>query len=143
MAWAVVATLLVLAGLGLSIYLTVEHYSTHPTFACPTTGVIDCVKVTTSSYSKIAGFPVAVLGLVYFVIAAGLHSPWAWRSLNRMLRAARLAWSALGVGMVFWLVFVEVVRLDAVCLYCTGVHIATVALFMVTALGTAATAPEG
>ena len=93
--------------------------------------------------SLLALIVIAIAFVVYFVIAAGLHNPWAWRSLNRLLRAARLAWSALGVGMVFWLVFVEVVRLDAVCLYCTGVHIATVALFIVTALGTAATAPEG
>jgi hypothetical protein len=45
--YGVVATILNVIGLGLAIYLTVEHYSTTPSFACPATGAIDCLKVTT------------------------------------------------------------------------------------------------
>ena len=48
-------------------YLTYEHYDTAAVLACPSTGAIDCIKVTTSTYSKVFGVPVALLGLLYFV----------------------------------------------------------------------------
>ena len=46
------------------------------------------------------------------------------------------------MAAVLWLVYVELFRLDAICLYCTAVHIVTIALFGITALGTALTPPE-
>jgi hypothetical protein len=48
-----------------------------------------------------------------------------------------------GVALVMWLVYVELFRLDAICLYCTAVHVITVLLFITIALGTVATAPTG
>jgi uncharacterized membrane protein len=46
----------------------------------------------------------------------------------------------LGVGMILWLLYVELFKLDAICLYCTGVHVLTLLLFIATALGTVSTA---
>jgi uncharacterized membrane protein len=43
--------------------------------------------------------------------------------------------------MILWLVYVELFRLDALCLYCTAVHVITVLLFITVALGTVATGP--
>ena len=50
-------------GLGGSIYLTIAHYNTTVTLACPATSHINCERVTTSPESIVFGIPVAVLGL--------------------------------------------------------------------------------
>jgi uncharacterized membrane protein len=139
--WPAVAGLVIcVVGLADAAYLTYAHYTTAAVLACSTKGFIDCAAVTTSRYSHIFGVPVAVLGLVYFAFMTPLMLPVAWRSRNRWIRALRLAASVVGVGLVVWLVYVELIKLNAICEYCTGVHILTFGLFVVIALGTIATA---
>lgn len=138
--WLIPAALLiVVAGIGVATYLTIAHYTTPATLACPETGIINCAKVTTSSFSEILGIPVALLGLIFFVINLPLHLPVAWRSPNPWLRRLRLLVAASGILMVLWLLYVELFKLNAICLYCTSVHVLTVLLFIITALGTALT----
>lgn len=138
--WLVPLTLALIAlGIGDSTYLTISHYTAHVTLACPETGVINCTKVTSSSYSEILGVPLALLGLLFFVGNLPFHLPIAWRSPSPLLRRLRLIASGTGILMVFWLIYVELFRLNAICLYCTAVHVLTVLLFIVTALGTALT----
>lgn len=139
--YGVVATVLNLIGLGLAIYLTVEHYSTTPSFACPATGAIDCLKVTTSNYSNFHGIPVAPAGLLYFVVSIPLQLPVAWRSANAWIARARWVWVAVGMASVFWLIHAEL-ELGAICLYCSGVHVVTFLLLVVTAIGTASIVPD-
>jgi uncharacterized membrane protein len=126
-----------LAGLAVSAYLTVEHYSSSTTLACPETGVVNCVKVTTSSYSTLAGVPVALLGLLFFAAMSVLCAPVVWRASNPWVSRARLAGAVAGVVMVVYLVWAELFRIDAICLWCTVVHALAVALFAVLALGVA------
>src|SRR5688572_4623660 len=79
--WVVPASLaLGVAGLGLSVYLTIEHYTAPGTLACPANSTIDCAKVTTSPQSTFLGIPVAVLGLAFFLAAIVLCLPALWRS---------------------------------------------------------------
>lgn len=137
---APLALLLVVAGIGDATYLTIAHYTTPVILTCPETAVINCTKVTTSPFSAILGVPLAVLGLLFFLAMLPLQLPVAWRSVNPWVRRLRLAAAASGVLMVFWLLYVELFQLNAICLYCTAVHVLTVALFVVTALGTALTA---
>lgn len=137
-------TSLVLCVLGLldSAYLTYEHFTSSATLACSDTGAINCLKVTTSSYATIAGVPVAVLGLVFFVVMTALCLPAAWRSPSPGVHRARLGASVVGLLMVFYLVYVELFRLDAICLWCTFVHVLTFALFGVVAVATALATEE-
>lgn len=130
--WALPVTLpLALIGLGLSIYLTYAHYNSKVVLSCPETGHINCLKVTTSSQSEIFGhIPVALTGLLYYVVMVALVSPWAWRAVNPWVWRLRLLGAISGVGMVCYLVFVEAVQLKAICLYCTGVHVITFLLFL-------------
>jgi uncharacterized membrane protein len=72
-----------------------------------------------------------------------LCSPRGWRSLSLWPGRLRLAGCVAGLGMVFWLVYVELFKLDRVCEYCTVIHIMTVALFVVVVLGTALATPAG
>jgi uncharacterized membrane protein len=136
--WASTAgTLIAAAGVVVAGDLTYAHYHGATVLACPDRGIVNCAKVTTSSYSVIAGVPVAVIGLAYFAVMVVLELPWSWRLPLAGLRGLRLAAAAAGAAMAIWLVYVELFRLDAICLYCTAVHGLALALFAVTALGAA------
>ena len=136
--WVPVASLvLAVAGLGVSVYLAVEHFTSSTTLACPDTGALNCLKVTTSAQSKFVGIPVAVLGLVYFLVMVGATLPALWRSRLPAVRYGRLAFAAAGVLFVFYLVFAELFTLDAICLWCTAVHVLTVVLFGLLVVGAA------
>lgn len=121
------ALLLAMLGTGLSAYLTVEHFSAHPTLACPESATVNCLAVTTSRWAELAGVPVAVLGLAYFVVMTGLVAPAAWRrpALDRVRTAAGF----LGCVMVVYLVWAELFGVGALCLWCTAVHVCTLGLF--------------
>jgi uncharacterized membrane protein len=121
-----------LIGLGVAAYLTYAHFTSVNALVCSDNGAVNCAKVTTSSQSEIFGvFPVAVLGLAYFAGMVVLCSPWAWRPVNRLLDLLRLAGVVTGVCMVFYLVYAELFQIDAICIYCTAVHVVTVLLFIV------------
>ncbi len=136
---------LFLCGLGLGVagYLTYEHYTGSTSLSCPAGGskFINCLGVTTSIYSKIHGVPVAVLGLVFFAVMAVLQSPPAWRSGFWGIRIGRVLWALVGVATALNLIYDELFRLDEICLWCTSVHVISLLLFVLTAFGTAATAP--
>ena len=129
--------LLAVLGIPVSAYLTVEHYSSSSSLACPETGVVNCLKVTTSSYAELLGVPVALLGLLFFVGTAALCLPVAWTSTRAWVHRARLAAVTAGAVFVLYLVWVELFRVDAICLWCTAVHVLAVALFAVVALASA------
>lgn len=136
--WApLTSTVLCLGGLGVSTYLTVEHYSSSPSYACPASATINCIKVTTSSYSELLGIPVALLGLLFFLVLTPLCLPIVWRWDNPWPSRLRLAGITLGVAFVIYLVWAELFRIEAICLWCTGVHVVTLALFAVVALDAA------
>jgi uncharacterized membrane protein len=120
-----------LLAVGLTAYLTVTHYTDPAALACPDSGVINCTLVTTSRWSAIVGVPVALLGLLWALGMTALSLPWAWRASAGWVPPARLAGAAAGAAMVLYLVYVELFRVDALCLWCTGVHLTALALFAV------------
>jgi uncharacterized membrane protein len=132
--WLQLATfLLALAGLGVSIYLTIAHFTESALFACSENGLVNCTKVTTSPQSYVFGIPVAVLGLAFFVAAVALMSPWAWRSARREVHLIRLASVVVGMCFVLYLLYAELFIIGSICLYCTSVHAITFVLFALTA----------
>ena len=136
--WLASASLaLGLAGLAVATYLTVEHYTASKTLACPETAVLNCQKVTTSAQSVVLGVPVALLGLLFFIALVPLCLPLAWRSAHRAVRWGRVLFALIGACFVLYLIYAELFVLDAICLWCTAVHVITLALFAVIALGTA------
>lgn len=131
----VTTTLVCLVGLGVSIYLTVAHYTATPLAACPENSAINCAKVTSSPESIVFGIPVAVLGLVFFVPMLALCLPAAWRSANRYVAPLRLAAVVVSIGFVFYLVHAELYVIHAICLWCTSVHLLTFVLFVLVVTG--------
>ncbi len=137
--WLQIATfVLALAGLGVSIYLTIAHFTESALAGCSESGLVNCTKVTTSPESYVFGIPVAVLGLAFFVFAVVIMSPWAWRASRREIHLARIASLVVGIGFVLYLIYAELFTIGSICLYCTSVHVITFVLFVLTAFAAAA-----
>ena len=130
---------LAIAGLGVSIYLTIAHYTSSSILACSDKGLVNCGLVTTSPESMVFSiFPVAVLGLAFYVFMVAAVSPWAWRLKYPQLAWVRLASVIVGIGFVLYLVYTELFTLNAICLWCTSVHVLTFLLFVLIVGGAAA-----
>jgi len=104
---------LAVAGIGVATYLTYIHYADVKAFCVAGGG--GCEKVQTSSYSELLGIPVAVLGLVgYVLILASLRVPG---------EAGRVAGAVLalgGFGFSAYLTYRELFTIDAICQYCVA-----------------------
>jgi uncharacterized membrane protein len=120
-----------LAGIGISIYLTAVHYSAIP-LACPANAVINCEQVLSSQYAVIGGssVPTSAAGIVWFAVSAGLAFGLLRRASPRVA-GAQLTWSAIGLLTALYLVYVEIVQLGAVCVWCTAAHFLVLLIFLV------------
>lgn len=108
------------AGIAISGYLTAVHYAGVP-LACPANGAVNCDVVLSSPYAIIGGstVPTSAAGIVWFAVSAVL---WTAATSDRVSRL-RLAWSVIGAATVIGLLFVEIVLLGTICLWCTGAHL--------------------
>jgi uncharacterized membrane protein len=118
------AIVLALIGLGVAAYLTYVHYEDIKP-VCGLGG--DCVKVQTSEWSKLAGVPVAVLGLVaYATILVSLFVPG-----EEALIVGALA-SLVGFGFSAYLTYRELFTIDAICQWCVASAVVMTLLAVVT-----------
>ena len=119
-----VAVIAGMAGLAVSVYLTVLHYQ-GVVPGCPTTGPINCDAVLSSRYAVLAdtSVPTSALGIVWFGAGAILWTA-GWRR-------AIYAWSGAGLAFVMVLVFLEIVLIGAICLWCTAAHVLVLAQFII------------
>jgi uncharacterized membrane protein len=111
------------AGIGVSVYLTLVHFAATP-LACSAGGLVDCERVLTSSYGRIAGssLPTSAAGVLWFAGSLGLAGLQVANPRSRLLTRAFLGWAAAGLAAVLYLVFIEIVRIGALCAWCTAVH---------------------
>jgi uncharacterized membrane protein len=130
--WLRVATLVLsVGGLGVSVYLTIAHYTSSSILACSDKGLVNCAKVTTSPESVVFGvFPVAVLGLAFYVFMTAVNTPWAWHWQQPLVPWLRTGSVIVGIGFVLYLVYAEIVEIGNICLWCTTVHCITFLLFL-------------
>lgn len=136
-----VGTLASIVGLGIAGYLTYEHYTGSSSLTCSDKGIVNCLEVTTSTYSKVAGVPVAVLGLIFFVVMLILQLPVMWNRPGSAIRRVRMTWAVIGLFAVLYLLYTELFKIDAICLWCTAVHVLTFVVFVSTVLATVSTSP--
>lgn len=130
---AVALAVLALIGMGLSGYLTAVHYA--PTLlVCSDKGLINCEAVLTSVYSVVPGtsIPITVPGLAYFLVGLVLALIQLRQPANYRLRQAHAIWGGLGLLTVFYLIFVELVELRNICIWCTSVHLTILVTFLFT-----------
>jgi uncharacterized membrane protein len=103
-----------LVGLADASYLTYIHYAGIKPF-CGTNGG-GCEIVQTSEYSKLAGVPVALIGLIgYVMILGSLLVPEGEKS-----RFATVAFTVVGFGFSAYLTYRELFSIHHVCEYCVG-----------------------
>jgi len=125
-----VSLVISLFGIADAIYLTIAHYTQATILACPTTSFINCDKVTTSSYSEIFGIPVSILGLAFFLALFIIQLPIFWTSKYLWVKTPRIVFVSIGLISAFWFIYVELHKLHAICLYCTGIHTLTFLSFI-------------
>src|SRR3569833_4574416 len=104
-----VIALFALAGAVVSFLALQVHYST-TTSPCSINEKWDCGVVNHSSYAVIQGIPVALLGILGYLIIL-------WLGLAR-LKAAVLVASLAGLGFSLYLTHIERDVLGVWCLYC-------------------------
>ena len=129
------AAFLSVVGLGVSLYLSAVHLSQGQIpLACTTGGLVDCQRVTTGPASTIGLVPVAAVGVVWFLVALLLNVGILRLTASRAAQV-NVVWSAGGVAGVFYLVYVELFVVNALCLWCTVVHVAIIGIFLLAVRG--------
>lgn len=111
---ATIFAILSVIGLGDASYLTMEHVRGAVPLCI---GVSGCAVVTTSSYSSIAGIPVAILGaLFYLAIFIGTIAYFDTKNSKILRYTARL--TPLGFLFSLWFLYVQAFILHAFCTWC-------------------------
>jgi uncharacterized membrane protein len=130
--------LLVFAALGLlsSGASTVVHYrvlkNAGYTSFCDINTTLSCTDAYLSQYGSFGGVPVALLGLLWFVVAAAL----SWLSVNGRPEVRESApgylfvLSTIALAMILYLAYASFVVLGSVCLLCVGTYVAVLGLFL-------------
>ena len=95
--------------------------------------VLNCNAVLGSQYSQAFGIPLEFFAVAYFVINIVLVCPIAFGSDTMFRRSLKVlfGWRFLGLIIVPYLVSIELFVIKAICVYCTFMHIAIVADFMI------------
>ena len=106
--------ILVFCALGLAdaTYLTIVHYF-HLKPVCALHG--GCETVQASRYSKLAGVPVALLGLIGYVVITA-----ATLLRGELARAAAFATALIGFSFSLYLTYREIFTIHAICQWCVG-----------------------
>jgi uncharacterized membrane protein len=111
-------------GLAIAGYLTYVHYAG----VSPVCEIAHgCEKVQTSQWAKLAGIPVALLGLLGY---AGILAALVARGEAALTAAAGLA--LVGAGFSAYLTYREVFTIDAICIWCVASAVLMAALAVIT-----------
>ncbi len=123
-----------LFGLGAALEVFITYYYLGQSLPyCTPGGFFDCTRVLSSTYSQFFGIPLELFAAAYFVVNLALVYLIAFASEKVFQRAlsAIFIWRFLGLMIVPYLVFIELFVIHALCIYCTMMHIAIVADFII------------
>lgn len=127
-------------GFGLSAELLRIHYSAiaNPDFdaACHISETVDCVSIATTRYAVFFGIPNALLGLLIYLLLAGL----AWlqiRPVHPIFQHGRNAIFLIAVWDAAYSVYLALISslvLKTLCPYCTGLYVVNLAILVLSGL---------
>ncbi len=126
-------SVLALAGVAISAYLTVAYYSG----AAPACGGVgDCYTVLESKYASLYGVPLSVFGLAFYagLLIGGLAAV-GLDVVPAPLRRALLAMAVGGVAMSLYLTAIELFVVDAICPYCVASGVIIVVTLVMACFG--------
>lgn len=123
--------LLSLLGIADATYLTYEHYQ-QVTPPCTVNRFLpiasDCGKVLRSSYSSMFGVPLAVFGIIqYFLLLIALITLIIYR--KKILTYWLILQSMVGAVFSLYFMYVQLVILKSICIYCTWSAIISFSIF--------------
>ena len=117
-----------LCGLALSAASLHSHYATSVTSYCDLTQVFNCDIVNRSKFSEIFSIPVALIGLVGYVILFA-----STVKKHRTLELMRFYMSLAGLAFALYLAYIEAHLLRTWCLLCIGSLMAIAGIAIVSA----------
>jgi len=94
---------------------------------------LNCEAVLGSKYSQVFGIPLELFAIAYFILNLLLVYLIAFGT-DRLCKASLnilFGWRFLGIAIVPYLVFVELFLIKAICTYCTIMHVAIIADFII------------
>ncbi len=106
---------LCVVGAGLSVLSLRSHYATSVTDYCDLNETFNCDLVNRSTFSTVYGVPVALVGLVGYVLLFAL----SWRT-SRWMANVRFAAAIAGTAFAVYLAYIEAHVLAVWCLLCIG-----------------------
>ena len=104
--------------------------NTHYVPSCNLNPVLSCGSVMHASQSSVFGFPNSWIGLITFTIfltigvcmmAGASFKRWFWLALE--------GGTLLGIGFAYWLLFVSIYRVQALCPFCLTVDVTMTTVF--------------
>jgi len=127
----IILLVLSLIGVGLTVYLTYQHFKVDESAFCNFNDYLNCDIVNKSEYSEFAGIPVSIMGMVayvvFFIYSIGLlkSARWAQRSTGLMTVFG-------GVSLLISLVltYIEFFVLYAVCIFCLSQQFVILFIFL-------------
>jgi vitamin-K-epoxide reductase (warfarin-sensitive) len=128
-----VLVLLTAIGIIVSALALREHYRTEGDAPCSINERWDCGIVNHSPYAVLAGIPVAVLGIVGYLLMGAL----AWRRAYGSVLAAAL----VGLAFSLYLARIEAHVLGVWCIYCV-ISLADISLITLLSLATTLAPPS-
>ena len=111
--WAAVPILSVI-GLGVAAYLAYVETQAASAVCGP---VGDCNAVQSSSYARVFGVPIGLIGVAGYV---AILAVWAWarRSASALPAALLVLMTGFGVAFSIYLTYLELFVIHAVCMWC-------------------------
>jgi protein-disulfide isomerase/uncharacterized membrane protein len=133
--------LFTLLGLGASATSAWVHHQllTQPSFTsfCDVNETVNCANAYLSPYGYLFGVPVAVFGVLWFVlVAALLLAARPGSAIEANVPGYLLALTTLGLGVILYLAYGAFFVLGTVCLLCLTTYVAVIGLFLVASAAT-------
>jgi uncharacterized membrane protein len=124
-----------LVGLGFAAASSWVHYRIlhDPLYSsfCDVNATFSCAEAYTSRFGSVAGVPVALIGVLYFLFVLLLIALCQKSAAARQnLPSYVFAVSTLGLAGVLYLAYASFFVLNTVCLLCVGSYAAIIALFL-------------
>jgi len=107
--------LLAVAGVAVSSVSLYEHFATSSTSFCDFSQSFNCDIVNRSAYSTVLGVPVALIGIIGYLLILTLATIYRNRAETPVLL---LIASIVGLGFALYLTYIEKFKLGVWCILC-------------------------
>lgn len=130
--WQLASFGLALAGTGVAGYLTLVAYD-ESLLVC---GLGDCATVQNSPYAKLGGIPIALLGLLMYLVllVVGLVR-WRFVRQAELLTSANTSIALAGTLYSGYLTYLELFVIHAICQWCVASAVIVTLLLLVEGWG--------